>query len=49
MHYSILGKFIRIIKNCYDSLTCKVVNAGKLSVSFTGIKHGCLMLPSCSC
>ena len=46
MHYSIPGKFIRIIKNSYDTITCKVVHAGKLSDSFavkTGIKQGCLM------
>ena len=47
-HYGIPGKFIRIIKNSYDAMTCKVVHAGKLSDSFavkTGVKQGCLMSP----
>ena len=46
MHYGIPGKFIKIIKNYYDAMTCKVVNAGKLSNSFavkTGVKQGFLM------
>ena len=48
MHYGIPGKFIKIIKNYYDAMTCKVVNAGKLSNSFavkTGVKQGFLLSP----
>jgi len=47
-HYGIPEKFIRIIKNSYDKMTCKVIHAGKLSDSFTvksGVKQDCLMSP----
>ena len=47
-HYGIPRKFIRIIKNSYDRMTCKVLHAGRLSESFTvntGVKQGCLMAP----
>ena len=47
-HYGIPGKFIRIIKNSYDRMSCKVLNAGGLSESFTvntAVKQGCLMAP----
>ena len=45
-HSGIPGKFIQIIKNSYDRVTCKVPHAGGLSESFmvnTGVKQGCLM------
>ena len=47
-HYGIPGKFIRIIKNSYDKMTCRVLHASGLSDSFTvntGVKQGCLMAP----
>ena len=30
MHFGIPGKFIRIVKNSYDAMTCKVVHAGEM-------------------
>ena len=42
-HYGIPGKFIRIIKNSYDKMTCRVLHASGLSDSFTvntGVKQG---------
>ena len=47
-HYGITGKFIQIIKNSYDKMTCEVLHAGGLSENFmgnTGFKQGCLMAP----
>ena len=47
-HYGIPEKFITLIRNTYDVMTCKVTHAGRLTESFqvkTGVRQGCLLSP----
>ena len=48
MHYGIPGKFIRIFKNSYCAMTCKIVHSGKLTDSFAvkkGLKQEIFLTP----
>ena len=47
-HYGIPEKFITLIRNTYDGMTCKVTHAGRLTESFqvkTGVRQECLLSP----
>ena len=47
-HYGIPEKIVRIIRNTYDGMTCRVVHEGQLTNSFpvqTGVRQGCLLSP----
>ncbi|VDP62525.1 unnamed protein product [Schistosoma curassoni] len=47
-HYGVPEKIVKIIRNSYDGLQCKVVHRGQLTDAFqvrTGVRQGCLLSP----
>ena len=47
-HYGVPDKFINLIKNTYEGMTCKVIHEGRLTEGFkvkTGVRQGCLLSP----
>ena len=47
-HYGVPQKFVNLIKNSYQEMSCRVVHDGQLSESFkikTGVRQGCLLSP----
>ena len=47
-HYGIPEKFVSLIHDTYEGMTCKVAHASQLSGSFevrTGVRQGCLLSP----
>ena len=47
-HYGVPVKFVNLIRNSYEGLSCRVVHEGKLSEMFevkTGVRQGCLLSP----
>ena len=47
-HYEIPEKYVTLIRNTYEGMTCKVTHAGKISAGFevlTGVRQGCLLSP----
>jgi len=47
-HYGIPEKLISLIRCSYQSMSCRVLHAGRLSESFdvnTGVRQGCLLSP----
>ena len=47
-HCVIPEKFVTLICNTYEGVTCKVTHAGKISAGFevlTGVRQGCLLSP----
>ena len=47
-HSGIPDKFISLIRNTYENMSCRVIHAGKLKDSFmvkTGVRQGCLLSP----
>ena len=47
-HYAIPEKFVTLIRNTYEGMTCKVTHAGKVSAGFevlTGVRQGCILSP----
>ena len=47
-HYAIPEKFVTLIRNTYEGMTCKVTHVGKISADFevlTGVRQGCLLSP----
>ena len=47
-HHGIPTKFVNIIKNSYEGMSCKIIHEGQLTRSFpvkTGVRQGCLLSP----
>ena len=47
-HYGVPAKFVNLIRNQYEGMTCRVVHGGQLTPSFnvlTGVRQGCLLSP----
>ena len=47
-HYGVPVKFVNLIRNSYEGLSCRVVHEGKLTEKFevkTGVRQGCLLSP----
>ena len=47
-HYGIPLKFVDIIRNSYDGMSCRVIHEGEVTDSFevrTGVRQGCLLSP----
>ena len=47
-HYGVPQKFVNLIRNSYQGMSCRVVHGGQLSESFeikTGVRQGCLLSP----
>ena len=47
-HYGIPEKIVNLIKNTYESMSCRVVHGGQLTNGFqvrTGVRQGCLLSP----
>ena len=47
-HYGAPMKFVNLIRNSYEGLSCRVVHEGKLTEKFevkTGVRQGCLLSP----
>ena len=47
-HYCVPMKFVNLIRNSYEGLSCRVVNRGRLTEKFevkTRVRQGCLLSP----
>ena len=47
-HYGVPVKFVNLIRNSYEGLSCRVVHEGQLTEKFevkTGVRQGCLLSP----
>ena len=47
-HYGVPIKFVNLIRNWYEGLSCRVVHEGRLTEKFdekTGVRQGCLLSP----
>ena len=45
-HYGVPMKFVNLIRNSYEGLSCRVVHEGQLTEKFevkTGVRQGCLL------
>ena len=45
-HHAIPEKYVTLIRNTYEGMTCKVTHAGKISAGFevlTGVRQGCFL------
>jgi hypothetical protein len=46
--HRVAAKFVNLIRNQYEDMTCRVVYGRQLSKPFkaqTGVRHGCLLPP----
>ena len=47
-HYGIPNKYVSVIKETYQGMTCRILHGGDMSESFnvqTGVRQGCLLSP----
>ena len=47
-HFGVPMKFVNLIRNSYEGLSCRVVHEGQLTEKFevkTGVRQGCLLSP----